>query len=164
MRKGLTITVVCASCCCAGLEARAGWVSDVAITNEAAFFDAIDLSRKELADVRKAVAQEDWTAAKVAFEGKTDLPGAFSTVIVPFSDKKEIPAEVEQIERGDSDTVVLRVAFDDGRTDWIAVAPDERELTAGEFSGKGMALCVRTDKDGKQTAREVFGMEPLKRE
>ena len=72
------------------------------------------------------------------------------TLLVPFSDEKEIPTSVERLESADSETVVLRVQFRDGRMDWIAAAPIERELKAGKFSGKGMALCGRTDKDGKQ--------------
>ncbi len=59
--------------------------------------------------------------------------------------------------------MVLRVVFGDGRSDWIAVAPTGRKLTAGKFSGTGIALCARTDKDGNQTALEVFGVEPLKK-
>ena len=88
------------------------------------------------------------------------LPAALCTVLVPFSDDKEIPS-VERLESSDGETVLLRVAFQDGRTDWIAVAPTERELAAGKSSGTGMALCVRTYKDGKETAFEQFGVTPL---
>jgi len=94
------------------------------------------------------------------FEGQASLPAALSMVLVPFSDDKQIPS-VERLESTDSETVALRVTFQDGRTDWIAVAPTERELKAGKRTGTGMALCVRTDKDGKETAFELFGMEPL---
>ncbi len=68
MRKRALLTMIIAGLC-AGVESRAeDWASGIALTNEAAFFDAIDLSRKELADVREAVAKEDWSAAKTAFE------------------------------------------------------------------------------------------------
>jgi hypothetical protein len=97
------------------------------------------------------------------FEGKAALLAALATVLVPFSDDKQIPT-VERMQSTDSETVVLRVAFHDGRTDWIAVAPTERELAAGKRTGKGMALCVRTDKDGKETAFELFGVEPLQKD
>jgi len=36
------------------------------------------------------------------------------------------------------------------RTDWIAIAPDNADLSAGEHKGKGMALCVRSQA-GKTT-------------
>lgn len=96
------------------------------------------------------------------FEGKASLPAALCAVLVPYSDQKAIPT-VERLQSGDEETVVLRVQFGDGRTDWIAVAPTERELKAGKRSGKGMALCVRTDKDGKETAFELFGVTPLQK-
>lgn len=94
------------------------------------------------------------------FERQATLPATLSMLLVPFSDDKQIPA-VARVESVDSETVLLRVSFEDGRTDWIAVAPTERELAAGKRTGKGMALCVRTDKDGKETAFELFGVEPL---
>jgi len=96
------------------------------------------------------------------FAGKASLPAALCTLLVPFSDDKEIPT-VDRLPSADSETVVLRVQFRDGRTDWIAVAPTERELAAGKRTGKGMALCVRTDKAGKETAFELFGVTPLQK-
>lgn len=94
------------------------------------------------------------------FEGQTPLPAALSMLLVPFSDEKQIPT-VERVDSAGSETVALRVTFQDGLTDWITVAPTERELTAGKRSGSGMALCVRTDKDGEETAFELFGVIPL---
>jgi hypothetical protein len=62
----LLMTMILAGCCCASSVTHADWASGIAITNEAAFFEAIDLTRKELADVRAAVAKADWPAAKIA--------------------------------------------------------------------------------------------------
>lgn len=79
--------------------------------------------------------------------------------MVPFDDEAELPT-VERL-AGDDDTALLKVTFGDGRTDWIAVVPDSRELKVGPHGGTGMALCVRADKDGKQTSSEVFIEAPL---
>jgi hypothetical protein len=58
----------------------------------------------------------------------------------------------------DPDTVALRIRFKDGRTDWIAVASKERELKAGEQTGRGVALWERTDASGKVT--ELIPLQP----
>ena len=55
--------------CCSirSTECRGDWADGIAITDEANFFDAIDLTRKALADVREAVDREDWKTAKSAW-------------------------------------------------------------------------------------------------
>jgi len=110
-----------------------------------------------------AEGNKDVMGPLAEFKTQTALPAALSTLIVPFTDDKEIPEQVEQIDSGDSETVALRIRFADGRTDWLAVAPTERALKAGPFTGTGMAMCVRTDAQGNETAFEVFGVEPLAR-
>jgi hypothetical protein len=83
-----------------------------------------------------------------AFVTKQTLPATLCTVLVPFGDQKQLP-KVEQLPASDSDVVVLRVTFGDGRTDWIAVASEERQLKAGDYSDKGIALWASSDAKGK---------------
>ncbi len=125
--------------------------------------DGAAVSMREGLISADADGNKDVKGPVAAFEGKASLPAALCTLLVPFSDDKQIPT-VERLESGDKETVMSRVAFQDARTDWIAVAPSERELAAGKRTGKGMALCVRTDKDGKETAFELFGVTPLQKD
>lgn len=87
------------------------------------------------------------------------VPATLTTLLVPFEDEADIPT-AECLPSND-DTALLQVTFGNNRTDWIAVAPDCRELKVGPHSGTGMALCVRVDTDGKMTSVEVFTEAPL---
>ncbi len=58
---------------------------------------------------------------------------------------------MERVKSADPNQVSIKVSFKDGRTDWIAIAPNNADLSAGEHKGKGMALCVRSHA-GKTTA------------
>jgi hypothetical protein len=64
-------------------------------------------------------------------------------VLVPFAKPDEIPT-LERVKSADPNQVSIKVSFKDGRTDWIAIAPDTADLSAGKHKGKGMALCVRS--------------------
>ena len=95
------------------------------------------------------------------FEAKASIPATLTTLLVPFADEADIPT-VDRLP-GDDDTARLKVTFGDGRTDWIALAPDERELKIGPYQGIGMALCVRADTKGNPVASETFGKKPLEK-
>jgi len=82
-----------------------------------------------------------------AFINKIALPATVGTVLVPFRVGNDIPV-VEQVSSGGDGSLVLRVVFKDGRTDWIAMATAEQELKAGDHGGKGIALWVRQDAKG----------------
>jgi len=110
-----------------------------------------------------AEGNKDVMGPLATFEIQSPLPAALCTLLVPFGNEAEIPVRIDRQKDGDPETVVLRVLFGDGRSDWIAVAPTERKLTAGKFSGTGIALSVRTDRNGKKISQEVFGVEPLKK-
>jgi hypothetical protein len=102
-------------------------------------------------EMREAPASKGKTPHNLpvaAFVTKHTLPTALCTVLVPFHNSKEIP-KVEQIPGDGSDTLNIRVTLQDGRTDWIAVAPEERELKAGAHTGKGVALWASEDPRGK---------------
>lgn len=99
------------------------------------------------------------TIPVAVFESHASIPATLTTLLVPFANEAEIPT-VERL-ASDDETARLKLTFADGRTDWIAMAPDERELKVGPHHGTGMALCVRADAKGKNTSSEAFGEAPL---
>lgn len=96
-------------------------------------------------------------APVAAFVSKQPLPAALCTVLVPFGDKADIP-EVERLPSDDPQTVTIRVRFKDGRSDWIAIAPQVTEFK-GPHTGKGLALWARTRKGS--TVVDVIQPQPL---
>jgi len=129
-------------------------------------FDAGDNLWLHVADDSSLAMREGLVAADSAgnrnvkapvavYTAQTSLPAALCTVLVPFAHGQEIPT-VKRLTTTDNETIALGVEFRDGRRDWLAVAPGVRELRVGPFTGTGMAMCVRTDAQGNETAFEVF--------
>lgn len=96
-------------------------------------------------------------APVAAFVSQQSLPAALCTVLVPFGDKTDIP-KVERLPSDHPEVVTIRVRFKDGRTDWIAIAPQVTEFK-GTHTGKGIALCARTL--GDKTTVDVIQPKPL---
>jgi hypothetical protein len=110
------------------------------------------------ADAAGLEMREGWfptggaTATKVpiaAFTGKVKLPAVLCTVLVPFSAAGDIPT-VTRLSTENPEAVSLRMTFADGRTDWVAIAPETTALQAGKHEGRGVALCVRSGTDGEK--------------
>lgn len=93
-----------------------------------------------------------------AFVSTQSLPAALCTVLVPFGKEGEIPT-ITRLSEQTSGQVSLRLDFKDGRTDWIAIAREPSELSAGPYNGKGIALCVRKNKDKEST--DILQVSPI---
>jgi hypothetical protein len=92
----------------------------------------------------RASVKTDVKAPVAALVSKHEkLPTALCTVLVPFGKPNEIPT-LERVKSADPNQVSIKVRFKDGRTDWITIAPNNADLSAGKHKGKGMALCVRS--------------------
>lgn len=96
-----------------------------------------------------------------AFVTKQALPATLCTVLVPFKEKREIP-KIERLPSHDPSMLSLRVTFEDGRTDSIAVATQEQNLQAGSHKGKGVALWSRNDAHG--AVMELIPVTTISRE
>ena len=120
-----------------------------------------DTARLEMREgLVRASVKTDVKAPVAALVSKHEkLPTALCTVLVPFAKPDEIPT-LERMQSADPNQVSIKVSFKDGRTDWIAIAPDNADLSAGEHKGKGMALCVRSQA-GKRTV-DVIPKKPLR--
>jgi len=94
-----------------------------------------------------------------AFVNNLKLPATLCTVLVPFGKESEIPT-LKRLESTDPNQIALEVSFKNGRTDWIAIASKDTDLSVGTHKGKGMALCAR-DENGKITL-DVVQRKPLK--
>jgi hypothetical protein len=94
----------------------------------------------------KALSKKPKTPV-AAFVNKQDLPATLCSVLVPFGEEKEIP-KVERLPSDGSGNVAIRVSFADGREDWIAIASKDAALSAGSYSGNGIALCARVTQSG----------------
>ncbi len=123
--------------------------------------DAADGAPLRIRDGKAVIVkgQPQVTIPVAAFEGQASIPATLTTLLVPFAKEAEIPT-VERL-ASDDGTARLKVSFADGRTDWIAVAPDERVLKVGPHNGAGMALCVRADAKGTISVSAVFSQTPL---
>ena len=93
-----------------------------------------------------------------AFVNKQKLPATLCSVLVPFGDKAEIP-QIERLPSDGSGNIAIRVSFSDGREDWIAISSKDSVLSAGVYTGKGMALCARVTKS--KTTLDVVQQKPL---
>jgi len=124
-------------------------------TVKTCFKDGDNLSIQALDNGAPELRETPAKTSVAAFVTKQPLPATLCTVLVPFGDQKQLP-KVERLPVADSDVVVLRVTFGDGRTDWIAVAPEERKLKAGDHSGKGVALWASSDSKGTVIERVVI--------
>lgn len=105
----------------------------------------------------KALSKEPKTPV-AAFVNKQKLPATLCSVLVPFGDKAEIP-QIERLPSDGSGNIAIRVSFSDGREDWIAISSKDSVLSAGVYTGKGMALCARVTKS--KTTLDVVQQKPL---
>jgi len=81
-------------------------------------------------------------APVAAFIDQGPLPLTLITVLVPYADESEIP-NVEQLSTAQDAVARVRLTYPNGQTDEIAIAPEPTDLTLGEQSGHGRALCIR---------------------
>jgi len=95
-----------------------------------------------------------------AFVNKQKLPATLCAVLVPFGKESEIPT-VKRLKNTDPNQIAIEVSFKDGRTDRIAIASKDTDLSAGKHNGSGMVLCAR-DANGKTTL-DVVQQNPLKK-
>ena len=109
----------------------------------------------------RASVKTDVKAPVAALVSKHEQhPTVLCTVLVPFATTDEIPT-LERVKSADPNHVSIKVRFKDGRTDWIAVAPNNADLSAGKHKGKGMALCVRSQ--AGETTVDALQTEPVRR-
>ena len=105
----------------------------------------------------KALSKKPKTPV-AAFVNKEKLPVTLCSVLVPFGDKAEIP-QIERLPSDDSGNIAIRVSFSDGREDWIAISSNDTALSAGAYTGNGMALCARVTQS--KTTLDVVQQKPL---
>ena len=93
-----------------------------------------------------------------AFVNKQELPATLCAVLVPFSEESEIPT-LKHLKSTDPNQIAIEVSFNNGRTDRIAIAAKDTDLSAGTHKGKGVALCARVKKTG--ATLDIVKQKPL---